>query len=402
MKVLVFFYHDPGLEGILPFKPTHVLTGGYRRLLEIAKRVRKYNVEFVIVESFPSYFSADKRSYNRYQEFKTPAFKLRNSRLTEPWLVALKMANMAKELAENEHFDLILSPSETIEMCLAAYLTSRSTKVPLAAVVHHIDWEKQNHGWLASESLKIRLIEFYYNAHFALDKKLLLHIYNNAQIISVSSSTQESLRSLGVKSKIFVCGNGVDNSQIDDVQTDSLLFDGIFVGRLVHNKGVFEALSVFEAVCSKDNKAKFAFVGEGEPKIMRNLKEAIHKKKMEKNIMVFGYVDEEKKFELMKSSKIFIFPSHQEGWGIAVGEALACGLPVICYDLPAFKELFDCEAVRRCEEGNVNQMITETLRLIQNTEERKKLGLIARDFVKKYDWEEVAKREAQIYNLMIE
>jgi glycosyltransferase involved in cell wall biosynthesis len=36
----------------------------------------------------------------------------------------------------------------------------------------------------------------------------------------------------------------------------------------------------------------------------------------------------------MKSAKVFVFPSAREGFGIAVLEALACGLPVVTTSAP--------------------------------------------------------------------
>jgi len=403
MKVLVFFDHDPGLYGILPSEPTQVVTGGYKRFLEIAKRIEKYDIEFKVVESSPAYPNSDRSLSYSYREFVTPALRFANARLTDPWLVAWKMARIGKRLIEKEPFDLIISPSESIEMCLAAFLTSHWTKIPWAAVVHHIDWAKHSPAPVGTESTfgTRYLVGFYSILHNSLNKWLLPYLYNSASIISVSYATEKSLRSLGVKSTVFICGNGIDTNQIDKVQTHESLFDGIFVGRLVRSKGLMEALEIFEQICSRDAKARFAIVGEGDPKIMRTLKEEIAKKKIEKNVKLFGYVGEEEKTRLMKSSKIFIYPSHAEGWGIVVAEALACGLPVICYDLLPFKEIFRCEAVRQCREGNVNQMIAETERLLESQKERTRLGFIGREFVRKFDWEKVAEREAQIYQLLI-
>ena len=39
-------------------------------------------------------------------------------------------------------------------------------------------------------------------------------------------------------------------------------------------------------------------------------------------------------YQLLKAAKVFVFPSAREGFGIAVLEALACGLPVVTTSTP--------------------------------------------------------------------
>jgi len=399
MKVLAFFHKDVGLQGILPVCPQQIVGGDHRRFMEIAKRIGKHGVEFVVVESYPTYLAVDSGLHYRCEPYVTPALSFGDWRLTDPWLIALEMARIGKSLAKKEHFDLILSPGESVPMSLAAFLTSHSAKIPWIVVVQYLDWRKVRlHG-----SCRRHFIEFYSNAHTTLDKNLLLYLFNHGSIISVSHAMEKQLRDLGVRSKVFICGNGVDISLIDEVPTRSLLFDGIFVGRLVSDKGISETLRIFQEICRKNTEAKFAFIGGGDADTIQALRREIVKRNIEKNVSLLGYVGErERLFELMKRSKVFIYPTHLESWGTVVGEALACGLPVICYDLPAFKELFSCEAVRVCEEGNVDQMIAETERLIQDSAERNRLGRIGRDYVKRYTWDEVAGKEAQIFRLVAE
>lgn len=402
MKVLVFFDHDHGLYGILPNKPTKIVTGGYKRFVEIAKRMGKHDIDLVVVESSPTYATFDKSLQYCFHEFTIPALRVAGHRISDPWLVAGRMANIGKKLAEKEHFDLILSPCESLEMCLAAFLTSHSKRIPWLAVAQLFDWTYSSATRdPSSSSFRKHLIDSYCIIHNSLDRRILQYLYNNALIISVSSAIENSLRSIGVKSQILICGNGIDFDQIDKIQNRNFSYDGIFVGRFVQSKGPQEALRIFETICCKDANAKFAFVGAGDPKITRMIEEEIAERKMDKNIDLFGYVDEEKKFELMKGSKILISPSHNEGWGIVVAEALACGLPVVCYDLPPFKEIFTCEAVRMCKEGRVDQMIAETLRLLENPTERKRLGILGRNFAKRFSWEEVTETEAKIYRLYV-
>ena len=57
-------------------------------------------------------------------------------------------------------------------------------------------------------------------------------------------------------------------------------------------------------------------------------------------IELAGYVDDATKFDLLSRTKLFVFPSVEEGWGIAIAEALAVGTPVVAYDLPVYAGVF--------------------------------------------------------------
>ncbi|MEI8338946.1 MAG: glycosyltransferase family 1 protein [bacterium] len=52
-------------------------------------------------------------------------------------------------------------------------------------------------------------------------------------------------------------------------------------------------------------------------------------KKISSNINKIGYVDEADIPALYSGAKIFLYPSHYEGWGMQILESMACGTPVI-------------------------------------------------------------------------
>jgi glycosyltransferase involved in cell wall biosynthesis len=58
------------------------------------------------------------------------------------------------------------------------------------------------------------------------------------------------------------------------------------------------------------------------------------------NIQLAGFVSEEEKISLLKRSQFFFFPSYEEGWGIALAEALYCECRCLCYELPHYRSIF--------------------------------------------------------------
>ena len=54
-----------------------------------------------------------------------------------------------------------------------------------------------------------------------------------------------------------------------------------------------------------------------------------------------GVITEKEKIELLSRSKVLLFPSMIEGFGLVVAEALHAGLPVIAWKLPVFEEIYD-------------------------------------------------------------
>ncbi|MFO1151662.1 MAG: glycosyltransferase family 1 protein [Alsobacter sp.] len=57
------------------------------------------------------------------------------------------------------------------------------------------------------------------------------------------------------------------------------------------------------------------------------------------NVRLAGYVDDDEKARLIATAHGLIMPSHAEGFGIPIIEALAAQTPVLCSDIPVFREV---------------------------------------------------------------
>lgn len=88
-----------------------------------------------------------------------------------------------------------------------------------------------------------------------------------------------------------------------------------------------------------------------------------------------------------------LFPSYMEGWGLVPQEGLACGVPVIVYDLPVYKENIDpCGAVFTVRAGDRAALALEAVKLLTDEAYVEYAGE-AREYVKKFDWAGIADRE---------
>src|SRR5262249_20700987 len=57
------------------------------------------------------------------------------------------------------------------------------------------------------------------------------------------------------------------------------------------------------------------------------------------DITVLGHVSDDELAALYASCTAFVFPSFYEGFGIPVHEAVLAGAPVLCSDIPVFREI---------------------------------------------------------------
>ncbi|MCF7798449.1 glycosyltransferase [Candidatus Woesearchaeota archaeon] len=99
----------------------------------------------------------------------------------------------------------------------------------------------------------------------------------------------------------------------------------LFVGNFTKGKGFQSIINILE---NKTIQQKYNFVFIGADK--DNYSKTINKYK---NTSILGRLDQEKVFEYMASSDIFLFPSYFEGFPKAVTEAYLCGCPIIARDI---------------------------------------------------------------------
>lgn len=138
-------------------------------------------------------------------------------------------------------------------------------------------------------------------------------------------------------SKLKAIYGGVSLKEIAAVPNQNVRYDGCFVGRIHPMKGVNYLVKVWQYVCEKKPGAKLALIGNGAPDYEKKIRDEISKRGLARNIELLGYVDGVEKYKILKSSKVFLHTSIYDNSGMTAAEAMACGLPVVRFDIPALR-----------------------------------------------------------------
>lgn len=114
----------------------------------------------------------------------------------------------------------------------------------------------------------------------------------------------------------------------------------LFVGTMEPRKNIETLLSAYEKLPPqiKQTHALILVGGKGwkDGAIRAKIADL---QKSEHNIICTGYVTEEEKSALYEKATICIQPSHYEGFGMPILEAMNYGKPVICSDIDVFHEV---------------------------------------------------------------
>lgn len=420
------------IKPLIIVKARHsVISGGYYRLYEILKNGKSEGINYVIVTDSLSYrnyiqmFPDFKEILKRYKTYHLDVEKIklltprmfRGLKVATSYWDCLLLAMSISKIAREENVDLIVGPSESTQMVWTCYFSGKLSNIPWTVIFQGTNDLLQPTLGLSpinpinvlkhvSQKELAKEAPLLSKLGFSLELLGVLKIAEKSLILTVSHSLCKEIKFLNPKIKFHVInpGNGIDLEKLSKGSRPTPLYDAVFFSRLIPEKGIFDLPEIWKLVTKKFPKARLAVAGMIEDvKIVKDFQRIISQYGLTKNVVFLGPQDRNAIADLVGSSKLTIYPSTLDVFPLVVLESLACGSPVIAYDILAVRYNFHkCRAVLLCSVKDNVSMAKNILSILENEDLRSKLSNLAKEYASNFDWKTVVKAEKEAYFKVIE
>ncbi|WP_374723709.1 glycosyltransferase family 4 protein [Calidifontibacillus erzurumensis] len=292
-----------------------------------------------------------------------------------------------KNLILNEKYDLISTHTPVASACVRlACRNMQDVKVMYTAHGFHFYKGAPLKNWL-----------LYYPIEKWLSK------YTDILITINTEDYERAEASFKAKKIKYVPGVGLDTKKIQTVVIDKQLkrkelgvptdaFLVLSVGELNKNKN---HETVIKAIAKLNNPNIF-YVICGKGSLESYLKKLIFEQKVNNQVKFLGYRKDI--IEICKASDVFVFPSFREGLSVALMEAMACGLPVVCSDIRGNRDLIvNGKGGFLVNPGIEEEFVSALQKVFSNDSKQKSFGKFNEQAIKKFELHSVIMQLKNIY-----
>jgi len=270
---------------------------------------------------------------------------------------------------------------------------------PLLTTVHsteigrrngiHFDYEKMIHeteAWFTYEAWKVICCSNYMVSHvrwaFGLPEDKLVMVPN------------------GVNTEVYT---KIENNDLRHFRNKFALPEEkivLFVGRLVHEKGIHVLVNAVPKVLEKVN-AKFIIVGNGY--MREQLSNIVRHIGLTHKVMFTGFVDDETLRKLQKCADVSVVPSLFEPFGIVALEAMAAKSPVVVSDTGGLSEIVEHDlAGVKVYPDNPDSLAWGIAKVLRDEAYANWIKTNAYKKVQeKYDWDKIAQKTKAVYEAVL-
>ena len=217
--------------------------------------------------------------------------------------------------------------------------------------------------------------------------------------IAVSEAARETLK-IHLDTDAVVVPNGIYTKKFSDAHSDPRWSGNTigFIGRFEESrKGLSVLIEALPTIIEKIPDIRVIVAGPGNPAtVLQDMEPHLRQR-----FTFLGRISEEDKANFMSSVSIYVAPNTGgESFGIILAEALAGGASVLASDIPAFDSLLGHGKYGSLfQSENSEDLAKRAIELFNSPELRRTIARAGREYAQSFDWDVVAERIYDVYEM---
>jgi glycosyltransferase involved in cell wall biosynthesis len=161
----------------------------------------------------------------------------------------------------------------------------------------------------------------------------------------------------------------------------------LFVGTLEPRKNLEGLLHGFKLSGLNENHRLVVVGAKGW--MTSNISKLLRKLELGETVVFSGFVSDEELSALYRSAALFCYPSFDEGFGLPVLEAMACGCPVVTSGIPAIREVGG-EVPIYIDPKSIQSIASALREVAENKLSRENMALRGMERARSFTWDRAA------------
>ena len=171
----------------------------------------------------------------------------------------------------------------------------------------------------------------------------------------------------------------------------------LFLGTLEPRKNLGVLLDAYERLLAQPPAPPPLVLAGGHSDLADDIVARVSREPLAGHVELPGYVNDQQREALYRRAIVFVMPSHTEGFGMPVLEAMTVGVPVVIANRGALPEVTGT-AGRQFEADDATRLSAILRELLQSPEARQSMREAGWQQARRFDWRESAARLRQAWS----
>jgi glycogen synthase len=313
------------------------------------------------------------------------------------WVDAMNedMERVGRELCDRLDFDLVHSHDWLVAG--AARRLARRAQLPWLVTVHATEYGRHQ-GW----------VDKHPQSHIHAVERAMVHRADH--VVTCSEYMRDHVADVFAvaERRVSVIPNGIDPLDLRPVDADLGRLRRSFaepderlvllVGRLVYEKGFHIALEALPGLIERLGKLRFVVAGSGTAEA--DLKLQAQRLGLLEHGSFLGWIGDDVLHSLYRVADLCVIPSLYEPFGLVALEAMASGCVCVVADTGGLREVVpaDGSVGLRFRSSDPRSLAAIVERVLTDRGLRERLVARATEHVLRFDWTDVGRRTAALYD----